>query len=322
MAGQPFVQNLLSATFQLANGTFTGSGSDTLTLTGLRMSARVHKAQALSGCRLDLDIYGMTFSQMNDLTTLGTQIQLLSRNLVTLQTGDFVSGANFTAFTGVIIDAYSNFSDMPRVSFSIRANSIGFASVQSATPTSYPGGASIDIASSFQALATNAGFNFENNGVSGTIPGPLYLYGSPAEQMNDLADAAHIGWAVDDITVAIWPNNGSRTTGTIPIIGPDSGLIKYPGYTANGILFETRFNTNIKFQGLVQVKSSLFTQTNLNNKPVGASNFFPANGIWAVSELDHYLDCKTIDGDWKSVVMAYNPKFAPPSVAPAVLQAP
>lgn len=323
MAVQSFAQHLLSATFVLANGTFAESGTDTLTLAGLKMSARVYKAQALSGCRLDLDIFGMTFSQMNDLSTLGMQIRFLSGNQITLKAGDAVNGANSVVFNGIILDAYANFDDMPNVVFSIRANSIGGATIFPAQPTSYPG-PTVSVATAFNALATAGGFSFENNGVTAMISGPLYLYGSLADQMNALAEKANISWAIDDTTVAIWPKDGSRTTNQTPLINQSSGLIGWPGYTTSGILLKTLFNPAIKFQGSIQVQSTLFTQAQaaLGNKPPEAANFFPANGIWAVSELDHYLDTKTIGGDWKSIIMAYNPQYGPPGVAPAVLPSP
>jgi len=53
------------------NGKFAESGTNTVKLTGLRASAVVTKVGGVSMNSLNLRIWGMTLSKMNDLSTLG-----------------------------------------------------------------------------------------------------------------------------------------------------------------------------------------------------------------------------------------------------------
>lgn len=321
-----FTQKLLRATFNLGNGQFfTGTNSDTMVLSGLRMSARITKAGAMAGSELSLTIYGMTISQMNDLCTLGMQIQFLSRNIVVLEAGD-ESGMSIV-FQGQVKDAYADFGTMPDVGFIVSANSVAAASILSMEPTNIPSSA-VNVPEIAKNIATAMGMDFESSVGAMTIPGPIYLWGSPRDQMNELAEQAHIGWGIIDNSILIWPMNGSRDTTDIPLVSPTSGMIKYPGYTQSGIIFETVFNPAIEFQKLVKVESALFSPTNPDGTVNSsferglAAGFFPANGIWTVSELNHYLDSKVVNGDWRSIVSCYNPKFSIPRIAPNVLQAP
>lgn len=60
-----FAQKLLTATISLVNGSFAGGGNS-LTLSGLRMSAKIRNSGGLSQSFLEeLAIYGMSLSEMN-----------------------------------------------------------------------------------------------------------------------------------------------------------------------------------------------------------------------------------------------------------------
>jgi hypothetical protein len=83
-----FVQRLLSFTFQLGEGSFGNSGFDVVTIDGLRASCRITKAGGPSMSTAECDIYGMTKSQMNKLSTLGLKVTLQRRNVITISAGD------------------------------------------------------------------------------------------------------------------------------------------------------------------------------------------------------------------------------------------
>ena len=314
-----FAKKSLQVTFVLASGTFTGTNSDTLLLPpgpnklGLRMQVQVNNAGALSGAALNLTIFGMTLSQMNDLSTLGLKVQLQPRNLVIVQAlTDTNSWA--TVFLGNVINAYADFMAMPDVSFKVDATSYGGYNTQQASPTSYDGSA--DIGSSggpLANLASQSGLQFESNGVSVPIRN-LYLYGSVGDQIKDCCEAAGVGYTIDNGTLAIWPKNGARA-GAVPLISPATGLAKAPGYWQSGIILETYYNPAIRFQGQIRVDSAL-----LGSVPaakVKAAGLLPANGIWNVSELDHDLESGVPHGSWFSTVWAYNSDFVNAAAAAA-----
>ena len=57
------------------------------------------KAGGADMSSLDAEIYGMTLSQMNQLTTFGTQFATVGKNYITVQAGD-AGGQLSTVFVG------------------------------------------------------------------------------------------------------------------------------------------------------------------------------------------------------------------------------
>jgi hypothetical protein len=295
---------LLEATISLAPAgsgqqqqTFSGSaGNNTVTLSGLRMSAKIVHAGGPADSALDLTIYGMTKSQMDQLSTLGMQINLVPKNSIVLSAGDTGSGMS-TVFVGYILAAYADFNAQPDVAFRITAH-CGLPQTVVPTPVSSFKGTG-DVASIMSSLATVMGIRFENNGVSTKLSNP-YFKGSAVAQMRACAKAAGINASIINGTLAIWPKNGARDSGTVPLIAPppDGGMIGFPAYTAYGILLRSIFNPSVGFGQKIQVKSSLK----------------PACGTWAVYGLDYSLDSNVPNGKWEMMISAYNPKFPTPVV--------
>ena len=293
-----FVQRALEVTISLSDDpyakakSFEGSGgANELTLSGLRMSAKIMKAGGPSDCTMDLTIYGMTSSQMDQLSTLGMQINLTPKNPIVLLAGDKETGMT-TVFSGYILTAYADYKGQPEVPFRITAHAGLPQSVISTTPTSIKGSA--DVADAMSGLASRMGLIFENNGVSGKVASP-YLSGSLRTQAQTLAEAAGISMLIDLGVLSIWPRNGNRT-GEAVEVSKNTGMEGYPCYTNYGLIIETLFNKQIQFGKLIKVISTLK----------------PANGKWSVYGLNYSLDCQVPGGRWHTTVMAYNPKYPTP----------
>ena len=283
----------INVTFSLAQGSFSESGTNSVTLPGLRISAKILKAGGPSMGKAQLLIYGMTLSLMNKLSTLGMVIQLVPRNTVLITAGDDVSGMG-TVFIGTITSAYADFQAAPEVPFNVEAHTGIIEAVTPVDPLSYSG--STDVATVMSSLATQAGLAFENNGVSTQLSNP-YFPGSVWSQMQAAAKAANIGAVIDNGKLAIWPNGGTRG-GQVPLVAPppDGQMIGYPAYTSYGLMVKTQFNPSIGFMGKIRIKSSLD----------------PANGEWAVYGLAHDLDSLVPKGNWASTLQCFNPKFPRP----------
>jgi hypothetical protein len=287
-------QRRLSTTFQLQSGNFGNGAGNVATLRGFRASARVRHAGGPSDGTLDLTVWGMTETMMNQLSTLGMQINLVPKNTVVVSAGDN-NGTPTTVFLGYILQAWADFSQQPEVPFHITAHTGLPQSVIPAQATSYRG--QVDVGTIMSGLATSMGLKFENSGVQVQLRNP-YFAGSYKSQMRECAEAAGISASIINGTLAIWPKNGSRG-GAIPMVSPDTGLVGYPAYNAYGIMIETLFNPSIGFGQKINVQSSLQ----------------PACGEWAVYGLDHELDEEVPDGGrWHSRILAYNPKFPTPPV--------
>lgn len=268
-------------------------GGNTVTLpVGLRMSAQIQNAGGLSDGTMDLTIYGMTKSLMNQLSTLGMQINLVPKNAITLTAGD--SGNMATAFEGYIIAAYADFNAQPEVAFHIQAHTLGAFATAPADASSYKGPA--DVATILSGYATKMGLRFENSGVQVKLPN-CYFTGSLRTQAQAVVKQANISWnSGEGGLLAIWPKNGVRN-GKIPVIAPPpkGSMIGYPTYTAYGIMLRNLYDPTLGLGQQISVESSVLT-----------------TGQWAIYGLSHQLESQVFNGKWESMVMAYNPKHPTP----------
>ena len=189
-----FATKQLIANITLATGSFSGTtNQNSVQLDGYRMSAHIANAGGWAQCELDLRIYGLTLSVMNQLSTLGkSPVVIDTRNVITLQA---VDGSNAPAlvFTGTILQAYTDMSGAPESCFHISALA-GLAqalSVQTVISTSVP----TNVATLMGTLATAMNLTLESNGVETVVP-PVALKGSLLEQCQTLAGIANIKVAV------------------------------------------------------------------------------------------------------------------------------
>lgn len=272
-----FTQKLLNASISLANGKFGASGNNTAELKGHRISARILAAGGQSNGTAEIAIYGLPLKTMNQLTTLGTQVNFYNKNSITLSAGDDQQAMSIV-FQGTIHIAYADMRAAPDVCLRISAHAGLLPAVMPAKPVSQ--GGSVDVAQTMQTIAKSAGLQFENNGVSGKLR-DIYLPYNPRVQALELAQMAGIEHIIDRDTLAIWPKNSSRS-GDTPLISPETGLVGYPAYNSGGIQITTLFNPQIKPGGTVEVKSDLT----------------PACGKWKVFNLEYMLDSLVPHGKW------------------------
>jgi hypothetical protein len=285
-----FVNRLLNASFQLTPGAgptqFAESGTDTAMLEGLRMSAKVSSQGNPGLSELNLLVYGMTLSLMNQLSTLGKQYQIIRTAKVTVQAGDAQSGM-FTVFQGDLINSWADFQPAPDVPFHVYAKGGYVGGLQTMPPTSFNG--STDVASFMGQCASKMNLTLENNGVNQKLSSP-YFWGSPRAQAQQCAQAANINWVIDGDKLAIWPKLGSRSGDAI-VVSPSTGMISYPTFTAAGILVRTLFNPQIKIGGNIQVQGSSLSR---------------ANGTWNVLAIDLDLESQVPKGQWFATLQCWN----------------
>lgn len=283
-----FARRLIDVTFTLGEGTFGTTGQNVVKLSGLRVVSKIIKAGGPSMGTARLQIYGMTLSKMNQLSTLGMAITLVRRNTVRVDAGD-LGGTMTTVFLGTITNAWSDFQAAPDVAFHVEAHVGLFEAVQPTEPTSIQG--SGDVAIIMSGLATKMGLAFENSGVTKRLSNP-YFAGSPRAQALACAQAAGIEMIIDVGKLAIW-NAGQARGGEVPLIAPRTGMRGYPAYTSKGIMVSTVFNPSIGYGGAIEVESDLE----------------PARGRWVVYMLDHSLDSLAPRGNWFTNIEAARPGF-------------
>jgi hypothetical protein len=285
-----FDQKILTVQFSLAQGNFQGGGNS-LTLTNMRIQAQIHGTPGTSSSFLDgLDIYGMTLSQMNQLSRIGKQLGTANPNnkvMITAQDGDNPSSI---VFNGVILQAYIIGQDQPHVHFHVTATPAAAAARKAMPSTTKQGATQAQMLA--QNISSAMGFQFENNNFSATLRNP-YLWGTGISQMRQLSKAAGFDWGIDPGTnvLAIWPKGMGRTTGGVPTISPyisgPGELIGYPVFSDSRVYATAYFDPQMQ----------PFGQFNL------VSSITAANGIWWVSQLELNLSSFTPHGPWEMTVI-------------------
>lgn len=276
-----FSEKKIQLQFSLASGEFEGGGNSA-TVDGLRIDCQISASMAPSFATMELAVYGLPLSVMQQLTTVGTQWNARYKNGIDVLAGDDDSMS--LVFSGTIFSAYVDATQMPNTCLRVVASPFVFESVAPADPTSIQGSA--DVAGMIQTLVGKLGGakGFETNGVNVKLSNP-YLYGSVWGQIREIAESAGIDVAVDRGVVVISPR-GTPRQGEAPLISPGTGLVSYPTFVQNRVVLRTLFDPRINLLGPVNVQSSLQ----------------PACGQWQVIQLDYDLTSLTPGGNWFQTV--------------------
>ncbi len=279
-------------------GTFTESGTDTVKLSGLRVSATVIRAGGDYLGALEMRIWGLTLSKMNDLATLGYTLnanQELLHNTILVEAGDDETGTAIV-FYGTIYAAWSDFMGMPDNPFHVMAQVGMWDKLKPVPPTSYRG--LVDVATILSGLASLTGRTFTNNGVTAQVENPYYP-GTAVEQINRICAHANIDHSLDHpapLSLVIWPKGGVRD-GAIPLISRDTGMVGYPTFTGDGLMVTCYFNAALAYGQKVKIQSDLAA----------------ANKEMVILTLAHTLEAEIPRGHWISRFTATEPQFARPT---------
>lgn len=274
-----FSEKQLELTITLGTGTFGAQLGNTVTLSGLRMFADMAAPCGDSMGTLQLRVFGLTQSMMNQLTTIGTFGQVKDKNTILLAAGD--DNGMSTIFQGAIWQAWADYAAMPEVVFNIIAYVGMDLALKPVDALSYPGSA--DVGQIMASMAKTANLSFVNQGVSVQLQNP-YFHGTIWQQIKMCAAAARINQKIELGTLTIWPQGGS-ISGSVPDISPSTGMVGYPALSSQGMTIKTIFNPGIILGGLVQVKSSL---------PM-------ATGKFNVFNYAHNLSCQAPGGPWFTI---------------------
>ncbi|HZT88314.1 MAG TPA: hypothetical protein VFA12_10105 [Stellaceae bacterium] len=284
-----FVERAITVTFQLGTGAFGNSGFNTLTLEGLRCEVHATIATLPESPSAVLRVYGMTLSQINQLSVAGLTFQERN-NRVAIQAGN-VGEKLATIFNGTIYEARPDFSNQPDTSFLVIG--VGTLGIQltPVAPTSFKGGVPVETA--LTAIAAKAGLTVENHGVTAVLSNP-YFPGDAMAQIKACLRAADCLGSIDPVrnVLVIWPKLGSApsSAGAVPTISPATGMIGYPSFSRNYIQVRTLFDPSIKGSGSVfRVESELTA----------------ANGLWRIVNIEYDLSSQTPGGPWEMTIEGY-----------------
>ncbi len=153
-----------------------------------------------------------------------------------------------------------------------------------ASPLSMKGDATVKNIMS--KLAKAAGYKLECD-ITDTINN-VYIQGSVMQQIYFTAKAVNARVIVDNDVLIVLKNKEARK-GKSVLINKDTGLIGYPVFSNQGVMFSCLYNKDLRQQGLVTLETIVPK----------------AKGTWKIIKLSHALTANSPQGgDWKSTVEA------------------
>jgi len=268
----------------LGAGAYGEQVGDTVTLSGLRSSVSLEQWGGETMGMCNAHIFGVPLDLMNRMTAIGPiMTQVAGKNGLEIKYGDS------SIFKGTIWQSWPEFQAAPEVSIVINASSGLVNALKPEAAISYKGGK--DAADMLSQLATIAGYDFENNGVSVQLIDQV-LTGSTLDKIKAVCRAAAIRYTIDNDTLAIWPDTGYRS-GEVLALSPQSGMIGYPIFNESYMGLRHEFLPTAKVGGRFSLSGSIVTTAN-TDRP------------WTIAAVTHNLETITPGGVWFTELHGYN----------------
>jgi hypothetical protein len=266
------------------NLVFPGTNSNTLILTGLRMSARV-QAVARLATQCELKIYGMRLEDMAALTVVWANPTAILRHTVILEANSTGRGDGWVqVFKGNFKEAQPDFNGQPDVFFLILSVTALFHKINPVPPTSFP--EQSDIGAIAQTIVEKMGDPWTltiADGANDVVLSNQYLCGTLWDQLAQACQAAHCDFYVQGDEVLITPNNLPRSSIATVVLSHDTGLVGYPMFEAAGLNVTALFDPAFQCGAALEIKDVI-----------------PANAIgrWYPFAMSHELESLVPGGRW------------------------
>lgn len=249
-----FTKKRISVTITLGEGTFGETVGDTVTLSGLRMTADLTGHTGETMATLQLRVFGLNQQMMNRLTIIGPFIGLSRpKDTILVMAGDDESGMA-TVFKGNILTAWADYASAPDVVLNLMGQVGVDIAMKPVPPRSYAG--STDVAAILEEIAKDAGLDFSNNGVSVKLSNP-YFPGTAMAQIKSCVHAANINYEISLGRLSIWPRGGLASESEVELVSPSTGMVGYPTFSSRLMSVKMLFNSRIRQGGRLRVESSL-----------------------------------------------------------------
>lgn len=290
-----FLRRRISVQIQLIGDTFDGD-NDSLQLDNLRCTCRVQGTQGGSTSyqsQANVRLYGMLPDDAAKLSTLGLTAGTYQKTLIAIYAGDDANGMS-QIFSGSIYGAFVDYNAMPDVGIEISASATANLQHAPIAATSFRGSA--NVATLLQAIANQAGLAFNNAGVQAVLANHA-IAGSAERQIAEICQASMTNYDLSNGALTIWPQGGTRDSQIVQL-GPDTGLVGYPQYSAQGIDVKCEFNPNALLGRQINVTSSIPKPG--PNAPVipQGSPVIGASGTFWIFDVFHDLSAELPGGPW------------------------
>lgn len=246
-----------------------GGANNQYVFQGFATNVAISKTGGVDFATAQVEIYGLTLPVMGQLTTLAFKPLNRRWNAIEIAAGE--AGTDLPViFRGCITVAYADLNGASPV-LKIEAQVGAYPILEPAATVSMTG--TQDAAAFIQSQSAQAGFDFQNDGVQGTIS-DMTVYGDPLTKAKTVANAIGADVIFDDDKTVLVPKDGvRRAEGGIPVISAESGMIGYPTFTNQGIQCRSFFRPELHVAAAVRVQSIVPHAT----------------GVWKITQLTHSL---------------------------------
>ncbi|GAN63194.1 hypothetical protein AA0313_0901 [Acetobacter indonesiensis NRIC 0313] len=285
----------LRVTFRLLANAFGPDGQDTVTLTGLRISAEITQAQFPTGDIALLRIEGLSPDLMNRLSLAAPDPSFQSASDVRLEASDGTDNWA-VVFQGAVTLAYADYTNAPNVAFMVQAFSTALLNAMPATPTSFR--SAVSLATVLSTIAQKAGLTYAGYGVDAITLHNPYFDGSPGQQLAQCAETVPLRLAVGRGQITASTVNTQQQTQQPIVVSAQNGLIGYPSWSSGGLALRMMFNPQVTFNTVIALQSRY--------QPAGwgtQSGPVPT-GLWQTTQVRHMLQSEMADGAWFTNVIA------------------
>jgi hypothetical protein len=215
-------------------------------------------------------------------------------------------------FGGTIIEAQPNYNAAPDTFLSLQASVGYFQKIQAVAPAAYA--ETTDIGRVAGKLADQMGFTFVNGGVDTVLQGPIYLWGTLLDQLDQACRMAGCDYYLTGSessptgapgpigvvnpqdaqgTLTITPRGRPIEGSTVAaLLRDNTGMIGYPMYGRDGLHVDAFWQPAFGCGVPVQVESIVPSAT----------------GLWYPYTMTHLLDANLPNGKWQTS-MVCNRRF-------------
>lgn len=305
MADASYCKRLLEVRITLRDGEFAGGGN-TKIVTEVPIRARIEKTGPPDFNKATLEMRGLLYEDIDQLSTVAFRPLAFARNLVQIYAGNENDGLAL-AFSGEITQAAADFNAAPDVTLKIDAMTGYYGNITPQGPTAIKGNQPAADFIAQQAAAL--GYTFQNNGVTAQLSNAVFN-GSPVAQARAAARQIGAELLIDDGVMSLSPVGGGTGTGTrsgsgggsvggslAVLLNKESGMIGYPTLTNEGVEIRSLYNPSYRLGGLVKVESIVPK----------------ASGVWRIIKLTHELAAfDPGGGPWESNLTGFYPSMSGP----------
>lgn len=263
--------------FKLGAGTFdNSSGSDTLVLSGLRVSAEIDSYGGSQYDQARVAIWGLTQEHMNRLS-FRWYAQQVPNNTIEIRAG--TSDADMvTIYRGDIFFAQADYQGAPDVPFRVESTVSTVAQLLQSPARTYRG--NVPVSQIMSDLAKALGANLTNNGVTATLT-DQNLNGTLMDQVRTVQHAANIDVYYEPPNLIISPKLSPRDTQSIAV-NASTGMVGWPTVDVHGVNVTLLYNPTLHRGSVVNIDSSVKN----------------ACGKWYIYAMQHRLESELPGGAW------------------------